>query len=83
MRKETVDIDILITPSNGDRKVLQPIRITSGPATRRTKWNQFMQFRSVSMKVIPIEKVQVVYISTMSQGFKKSSKLRTNTHNLV
>ena len=31
-RKETVDIDTLITSKKGDRKVLQSIRITSRPA---------------------------------------------------
>ena len=30
-RKETVDIDILVTCRNGGRKVMQSIRITSGP----------------------------------------------------
>ena len=29
MRKETVDIDILVTSRNGDRKIMQSIRITS------------------------------------------------------
>ena len=28
-RKETVDIDILITSRNGDRKIMQSIRVTS------------------------------------------------------
>ena len=32
--KETVDLDILITSMNGERKIKQPIRITSGPATK-------------------------------------------------
>ena len=31
VRKETVDIDILLTSSNDDRKIIQPIRTTSGP----------------------------------------------------
>ena len=31
-RKETVNKDILITSRNGDRKIMQPIRITSEPA---------------------------------------------------
>ena len=44
-RKETVDIDTLITSKNGDKKIMQLIRITSEPATRRSKWNQFIQFR--------------------------------------
>ena len=29
VRKETVDIDILVTSRNGDKKVMQSIRITS------------------------------------------------------
>ena len=42
-RKETADIDILKTSSNGVRKIMQPIRITSGPATRMRKVNQPVQ----------------------------------------
>ena len=38
-RKETVDIDILVTSRNGDRKIMQPIRITSRPPSRKRKWN--------------------------------------------
>ena len=30
--KETVDIDILVTPRNGDRKITQTIKITSRPS---------------------------------------------------
>ena len=43
-RKETVDIDILVTSRNGDRKIMQPIRITSTPPSRKSKWNQLSQF---------------------------------------
>ena len=32
--KETVDIDVLITSRNGDRKIMQPVRTASGPAMR-------------------------------------------------
>ena len=32
-RKETVDIDILVTSRNGHRKIMQSIRITSRPTT--------------------------------------------------
>ena len=39
-RKETVDIDILVTSRNGDRKIMQSIRITSRPTSRKRKWNQ-------------------------------------------
>ena len=43
-RKETVDIDILVTSGNGDRKTMQSIRITSRPPSRKRKWNQLSQF---------------------------------------
>ena len=36
-RKETVDIDILVTSRNGDRKIMQSIRITSRPTSRKRK----------------------------------------------
>ena len=40
-----VDIDMLITSRNGDRKILQYIRITSRTPSRIKKWNQLSQFR--------------------------------------
>ena len=43
-RKETVDIDILVTSRNGDRKVIESFRITSRPPLRKRKWNQLSQF---------------------------------------
>ena len=43
-RQETVDIDILVTFRNGDRKIMQSIRITSRPPSRKRKWNQLNQF---------------------------------------
>ena len=55
-REETVDIDTLVTPKNGDRKILQSIRITSQPSSRKRKWNHLSQFRGTSTKVIPTEK---------------------------
>ena len=55
-RKETVVIDILVTSGNGDRKIMQCIRITSRPPSRIRKWNQLSQFRLTSFKKIPIEK---------------------------
>ena len=42
--KETVDVDILVTSRTGDRKIMQSIRITSTPPTRKRKWNQLSQF---------------------------------------
>ena len=55
-RKETVDIDILVTFRNGDRKIMQSIRIISRPPPRKKKWNQLSTFQRKSTKVIPIEK---------------------------
>ena len=55
-RKETVDIDILVTSRNSDRKIMQSIRIISRLPSRKRKWNQFSQFWQTSMKLIPIEK---------------------------
>ena len=42
-QKETVDIDILVTSRNGDRKIMQSIRIMSRPPSRKRKWNQLSQ----------------------------------------
>ena len=50
--KETIDIDILVPSNNGDRKIMQTIRITSRPSLK----NQLCQFWRTSTKVIPIEK---------------------------
>ena len=35
VRKETVDIDILVTSRNGDRKIMQSIRVMSRPPFQR------------------------------------------------
>ena len=44
VRKETVDIDILVTSRNGDRKIMKSIRITRRPPSRKRKWSQLSQF---------------------------------------
>ena len=36
-RKETVDIDILVTSRNGNRKIMLSITITSRPPARKRK----------------------------------------------
>ena len=43
-RKETVDMDIFATSRNGGSKIMQSIRITSRPTSRKRKWNQLSQF---------------------------------------
>ena len=42
-RKEILDIDILVTSRNSDRKIMRSIRITSRPTSRKRKWNQLSQ----------------------------------------
>ena len=42
--KKAVDIDILVTSRNGGTKIMQSIRITSRPPSRKRKWNQLSQF---------------------------------------
>ena len=44
VRKETVDKDILVTSRNGHRKIMQSIRTTSRPPSRKRKRNQLSQF---------------------------------------
>ena len=55
-RLKDTDIDILVTSRNGERKIMQSLRITSRPTSRERKWNQLIQFRWTSTKVTPIEK---------------------------
>ena len=43
-RKETVDIEILLASRDGERNIMQSIRIMSRPFTRIRKWNQLNQF---------------------------------------
>ena len=52
-RKETVDIDILVTSRNGDRKIMQSIRITSRPPSRKRKWNQRSSKRRTNNPAYP------------------------------
>ena len=53
-KKETGDIDILVTSRTADRKIMQSIRIKRGPPTRIRERNQF----SISTKVIPTENLR-------------------------
>ena len=43
-RKETVDMDIFATSRNGDRKIMQSIKIMSRPPWRKRKSNQLSLF---------------------------------------
>ena len=52
--------DIVVTSRNGDRRVMQSIRITGRPLLKIRKWNQLSQFRWMSTKVIPIEKTPLL-----------------------
>ena len=44
VRKESVDVDNLVTSRNGDRKIMQSIRKMSRSPTRKRKFNQLSQF---------------------------------------
>ena len=44
-RKGTVNIDILITSRNGDRKIMQSIRIMRIHPSEIRNWNQLTAFR--------------------------------------
>ena len=45
MSKETVDIDIIVTSRNGDRKIMSSIIILSGPPSRKSNWKQLTQIK--------------------------------------
>ena len=70
-RKETVDIDMSKTSTNGERKILQPVNLKEWTCQENKEVEQFNQFRITSTKVIPTEKLWAGYISTISQGFKR------------
>ena len=76
-RKEIVDIDIVVTSRNGERKIMQSIRITSRPPSRVRNCNQLSQIRWTPTKVIPIEKTWAGYILTMCQWFKRACQWKT------
>ena len=46
----------LLTSRNGDRKIMQSIKIMSAPPSSKRKWNQLSQFWRTSTKAILIEK---------------------------
>ena len=78
-RKETADLDILITSGNGDKIIMQSIRIISRLPSRIRKGDRLSQFRRTSTKVIPIEETSARYLATMGQEFK-TDKLRTQSY---
>lgn len=55
-RKEAVDT--LVAPRDSDRKIMQPIKIMIGPATRMSKSNKFSQFRWTCTRVIKKKKLR-------------------------
>ena len=50
-KKETVDIDILVTSRTDDSKIMQSIRITRRLPSRKWKWNQLSKFWRTATKV--------------------------------
>ena len=55
------DADAIVTSMNGDRKIMQPIKITSWSAMRKRQWDQFSQIIWTSTKVISIEDLQWIH----------------------
>ena len=49
-RKETVDIDILVTSRNGDRKIMQSIRLTSRSPLRIRKRNHLKRLKLATFR---------------------------------
>ena len=72
-RKETVDNDILVTSRNGDRKIMQFIRITSRPSSTKRKWNQLSQLWRTSTKVTPIEKLKLATFRRWAKGSREAA----------
>ena len=65
-RKETVDIDILVTSTNGDR-------LTSRTTSRISTWNQLSQFRWRSTKVIPTERLKLATFQQWAKGSREAT----------
>ena len=69
-KKNTFDIDILVTSWNVDRKTVQSIRITDRPLLRIRNWNQLSQPRWTSTKVIPIKRLKLAIFGEFRRGSK-------------
>ena len=70
-RKETVEIDILVTSRNGDGKIMQSIRVTNRHPLRKGKWNQLSQFLRISAILIPIVGRLTWLTCSWSTGFRE------------
>ena len=44
-RKETVDIDILVTSKNSERKIMLSTKIMNRPHSRKKRWSKLSEFR--------------------------------------
>ena len=81
-RKETINIDILITLRNGVRKVTQTTGITSELSSRIKKRNQISLFRWTFANIVPTEdfdwRFVQIHIWTTIHRFK-SRKNRTKS----
>ena len=67
-----------MTSRNGDRKIMQSIRITSRPPFKN---KEVEPGKPVQMKIYQsnTDRKDLNYILTMSQGFKRGSKGRINS----
>ena len=49
--KETVGIDILVISRNGDRKIMQSIRVTSGPLARIQEYKWTSCYKAIKLYI--------------------------------
>ena len=77
--KKTVDKDILITSKNGDRKIIQSIRITSECTSYHNEKvesvQQFSQFRWASTRVILTEDLNLLRLD-YGRGVQDKQQMR-------
>ena len=73
VRKETVDIDIFVTSRNGDRKIMQSVRITSRPPTGKRKWNHLSQFWRTSTKKYPKKRLKLASFWKWAKGLREAT----------
>ena len=49
--KETVGIDILVISRNGDRKIMQSIRVTSEPLARIQEYKWTSRYKAIKLYI--------------------------------
>ena len=73
-RKETVNIDILVTSRYGDRKIIQSIGIMSRPPSKKKEVEPVETVLKNIYQRNTYTRLKTGQILTMSQGFMRSNK---------